>query len=457
MTDRDQGGRAAGRASVWRRELRAVVAIAAPAALTQLGLMFMGVVDTMMLGRYSAEAMAAAALGHNVSMCVMIVGMGLLLAIDPLVAQPWGAGDRRRVRAHFQQALMLAVGFSLPIGLLLWKVDPILTLFGQDPVVAALTGDYVRTLILGVPLFLMFVALRQGLQAMDVVRPTLVAILLANVLNAIANWVLIFGRYGLPELGVVGSAWATTLSRLSMLLLVLVLARRTLRPLRLWHRWPRPHIEEFRLFFRIGVPIAVHTGVEFWMIAGIALMMGTFGAVALAGHQVALMLAAMAYMVSLGISGAAAARVGQAVGAGDTYRVRVACWASLGLSVAAMSTSAALFLLFPGQLGRLFTSDVGVVEVAVTLLPIAAVFQIVDGLQVVSTGALRGAADTRVPATIAVLGYWVLCLPLAWLLTYPLGFGYRGPWWGLAAGLGVTAVLLVWRTFRRLSQPVVPV
>ncbi len=445
-----------GRPPIWRVELRAVLAIAVPSALTQLGLMMMGVVDTMMLGRYSAEAMAAAALGHNISMCVIIVGTGLLLAIEPLVAQAWGATDRRRVRAHFQRALMLGLGLSLPIALLLWRLDPVLALFGQDPRVVELTAAYVRTLTAGVAPFFMFVALRHGLQAMDVVKPALVAILLANIINAGVNWVLVFGRFGLPELGVVGAAWATTTSRLSMLLLLTGLARRRLRPLRLWRQWPTPRLDEFRLFFRVGMPIAVHTGVEFWMIAGIALMMGTFGAVELAGHQVALMLAALAYMVSLGISGAAAARVGQAVGAGDAHRVRVACWVSLALSVAAMSTSAGLFLGIPGPLARLFTDEAAVLAVATALLPIAAVFQIVDGLQVVATGALRGAGDTRAPATIAVLGYWVLCLPLAYLLTYPLGLGYRGPWWGLAAGLGMTATLLVHRTVRRLSQPVAP-
>lgn len=439
---------------LWRRELAAVVGLAGPAALTQIGLVLMGVVDTMMLGRYSAEAMAAASLGHSVSMSAIILGMGLLLAIEPLVAQPWGAGDRRRVRAHLQQALMLAAVLSLPIGLALLVIEPLFGVFGQQPEVSRLTASYVRIIGLGVAPFLMFVALRQGLQAMDVVRPALIAIALANVVNAAANWVLIFGHLGVPAMGVAGSAWATSMARLSMPLLLVWLARGTLRPLRLWRRWPAPRLDRFRLFFRIGVPIAVHAGVEFWMVTGIALMMGSLGAAELAGHQVALVLAALAYMVALGISGAAAARVGQAVGAGDAERMRVACRVSLGLSVAVMSVSAALFLGLPAGLARLFTDEAEVIAVASALLPIAALFQVFDGLQVVATGALRGAADTRVPATIAVLGYWVLCLPLAGVLTYGYGLGVRGPWWGLAAGLGVTAALLVQRALRMLARPV---
>ena len=413
--------------------------------------MLMGAVDSMMLGRYSAAAMAAGALGHSVSMGAIILAQGLLMAIDPLVAQPWGAGDRRRVRFHLQQGLMLAIGLSLPIALVLWRVDPLLIFFRQQEGIVSPTASYVRTVTLGVPAFLMFVALRRGLQAMSVVRPALTAIVLANLINVVANWALIFGRLGMPRLGVVGSAWATAISRWSMLLLLLWLARRQLMSLRLFRRWTWPQLTEFRQFFRIGIPISIHTGVEFWMIIGIALMMGSLGAIELAGHQVALILAALAYMVSLGISGAAAARVGQAVGAGDLDRARLASRLALVLSIATMSLSATLFVSFPHLLSRLFTDEAEILSVAVILLPIAALFQIVDGLQVVATGALRGVADTRVPAIIAVLGYWVLSLPLGYGLTYWWGVGVAGPWWGLAAGLGVTSVLLVWRVVRLLS------
>ena len=438
---------------MWRREAGAVVRIAAPAALTSLGLMLMGAVDTMMLGRFSAEALAAGALGHNISTGVIILAQGLLMAIDTLVAQPWGAGDRRRVRFHLQQGLMLAIALSLPIGLLLWNVAPLLGLFHQQESIIGPTAAYVRNVTLGVPAFLMFVAIRRGLQAMNIVRPALIAIVLANAINVLVNWVLVFGHLGAPRMGVVGSAWATAIARWAMFLLLVWLAQGKLRPLRLLRRWPRPQIGEFRLFFRIGIPISIHTGVEFWMIVGMALMMGSIGAIELAGHQVALILAALSYMVSLGISGAAAARVGQAVGAGDMARARVASWVSLVLSVAVMSTSALLFLVFPVMFSRLFTDAPEVVAVAATLLPIAALFQIFDGLQVVSTGVLRGMADTRVPAAIALLGYWALGLPLGYALMHVWGFGFVGPWWGLVVGLATTAVLLLRRALRFLSRP----
>ena len=430
------------------------MAIAAPAAATQLGLMLMGAVDTMMLGRFSADAMAAGALGHTVSMSVIILAHGLLLAIDTLVSQAWGGGDRARVRFHLQQGLMLAAVLTLPVALLLVRTEPLLEAFRQPASIVGPTAAYIRTVTLGVPAFLMFVALRQGLQAMDVVRPALGAILVGNVVNVVANWALIFGHLGMPRLGVVGSAWATTVSRGTMLLLLIVLARRRLAPLRLTRDWKRPRFEELRLFLRIGVPISIHTGVEFWMITGVALMVGSLGAAALAGHQVALILAALAYMVSLGISGAAAARVGQAIGAGDMPRARVACRVSLLLSVGVTSLSATLFVVAPEALSRAFTGDSEVIVVASTLLPIAALFQLFDGLQVVATGALRGAADTRLPAVVAVLAYWVICLPLGYLLTFRAGLGAAGPWWGLAVGLGVTAVLLLWRTYRRFSGAV---
>jgi MATE family multidrug resistance protein len=385
---------------------------------------------------------------------VISFALGLLLSIDPLVSQAWGARDLRRVRFNFQQAMMLAAVLSIPISLLLWDVTPLLEFFNQQPEVIRETSIYVRTVILGVVPFLLFAALRQGLQAMSVVRPALAAIVIANVINAIANYVLIFGHFGAPRLGVRGSALATSLSRWSMLLLLIWLAWRHLLPLRLLRRWQRPEGREFALLFRVGVPISIHNAVEFWMITGIALMMGALGAAELGGHQIALVLAALAYMFSLGISGAAAARVGQAIGAGDPVRVRVAAMVSLLLAVGVMSLSALLFTLAPELLSRMFTSDPAVLVVASTLLPIAAFFQIFDGVQVVATGALRGAADTRVPAAIAILGYWVLCLPLGYLFTYRWGLGFAGPWWGLAVGLGVTAVLLLWRLAWRLSRPI---
>ncbi|MBW2275949.1 MAG: MATE family efflux transporter [Deltaproteobacteria bacterium] len=434
--------------------MRAVSRIAAPAALAQLGMMFMGVVDTAMLGRFSANALAAGALGHNISMGVIILAQGVLMALDALVSQAWGAGDMRRVRQEFHSGVILALLLSVLTAALLWPLRGLFDLARQPPAVAAGAGIYTRAVIAGVPAYLLFVALRRGLQAMAVVRPTLVAIVAANVVNVAANYVLIFGHFGLPRLGVLGSGIATSISRWSMLLALLWLARSHLEPLHLARRWRWPGRGALKQFLRIGVPISVHTGVEFWMIAVIALMMGTLGTAELAGHQIALVLAAMTYMISLGISGAAAARVGHAVGAGDERRARVAAAVSVALATAVMSVGAAMFVLAPGPLSRFFTDEPEVLLVAGLLIPIAALFQVFDGIQVAATGALRGLADTRAPAIIAVLCYWLICIPFGLVLTFRMGVTPQGPWWGLSVGLAVSAVLLTWRLWRKMSGPI---
>jgi len=440
--------------SLWRSEFGAVVRIAVPAALIQLGMMFMGVVDTAMLGRFSAVALAAGALGHMVSMSVIIIGQGLLMAVDALVSQAWGAGDTRRLRREFHNGVILALLLSVVVAAILWPLRPVLELLGQAPEVAEGVSSYVRAVIPGVPAFLLFVALRRGLQAMAVVRPALVAIVIANLVNAVANYGLIFGHFGLPRLGVLGSGVATSISRWTMLLGLAWLARKELVPLQLAKRWRWPGWGAFSLFLRIGIPIAVHTGVEFWMITAIALMMGSLGTAELAGHQIALVLAAMTYMVSLGISGAAAARVGHAVGAGDERRARVAAAVSVLLAAAVMSLGALLFVTAPSVLSRMFTDVDDVLLVAGSLIPIAALFQVFDGLQVAATGALRGLADTRAPAVIAILCYWLICIPLGYALTFELGVTPQGPWWGLSAGLAVSALLLTWRLRRKMAGPI---
>lgn len=451
-----EGEPSGSRRALWREELAQVARIAAPAAATQVGLMLMGVVDSMMLGRLSATALAAGALGHSVSMGCIVFVQGMLMAVDPMVAQAWGRGDRRAVARALRDATVLAVVSAVPLAALLAWTEPALHALGQPPLVAAGAASYNRAIVLGVLPYLLFVVGRQGLQAMGVVRPALAAILIANLVNVVANYGLIFGHLGLPALGVTGSGLATSLSRWTMLAALLALGRGELAPLLARWRWRWRGVVAWAPLLRIGLPIGAHVVVEFWMITAFALMMGYLGAAALAGHQVALVLAALSYMVPLGVSGAAAARVGQAIGRREAPRMRAAAGVSLILGVGVMTLSATLFVAVPRGLAELFTDDPEVLAVAVSLLPIAALFQVFDGLQVVSAGVLRGAADTRVPALLALVGYWVISLPLGFFLTFELGVGPRGAWWGLSAGLGFTAIVLLWRVVRRLAGEIEP-
>jgi MATE family multidrug resistance protein len=438
----------------FRRELAAAIRLAAPMALVQLGMMLMGVVDTMMLGRLSARALAAGAVGHVVSICLLMFGAGVLAALDPLVAQAHGAGDARAVGAHLQRGVVMAGALTIPFALALWDVRGLLAFLGQPAGVIGDAAAYVRAIIPGIPAYLLFVSLRQTLQAMGLVRPAAVAIVVGNLANVVGNYSLIFGRLGAPALGVAGSAWSTSICRWAMFLYLLVAARRTLAPL--WRGFTAEAValRKHGLLLRIGMPIGLHYAVEFLVFSTVALLMGQMGVRTLAGHQIAINLASLSFMIPLGISGAAATRVGNAIGRGDMPEARRAALACLVLGGGVMLVFAVVFATGPEALARLYTQDAAVIAMTALLLPIAAAFQVFDGLQVVAAGVLRGAADTTFPAGIALVGFWVVGLPTGWLMAFPLGGGPPGLWWGLTIGLAAVAVLYTARIFLRFRSEI---
>ncbi len=429
-----------------------MVRLAVPVVLVQLGMMIMGTVDSMMLGRVSEQALAAGALGNTVHLALIIVPMGILMALDPLVAQAYGAGDHRRISRHLRQGLVMAVVLALPLALAMWNTRAALRLLGQQPGVVEAAAAYIRTVIPGSWAFLLFVVVRQTLQAMSVVRPTLIAIVVANAVNLLANYLLVFGHWGAPALGVVGSAWATSISRWVMLILLVVLARPWLRRYWLGGRRQLPDLRSYWRHLKLGVPIGIQLSLEMWVFSAVALMMGHLSARALAGHQIALNLAALSFMVPLGTAGAAATRVGNAIGRRDMPGARLAAAVCLALGAATMVISALLFWLAPELLSRLFTPDARIVAMAASLLPIAALFQVFDGIQVVGVGVLRGAADTRAPALFALVGFWGLGLPLGWILAFRWDQGPEGLWWGLTLGLFAVSILLLARVRVRFAS-----
>jgi MATE family multidrug resistance protein len=432
-----------------RSELSAATRLATPVALVQLGLMLMGVVDTMMLGHHSATALAAGALGHISTLSLLILGSGILNALDPLVSQAYGAGDRAAVAAHLQRGIVLGFAMSLPSALLLWDVRPALLALGQPAAVVGDAAAFARAIIWGLPAFFVFVAVRQTLQAMSVVRPAAIAIVVGNLMNVLGNWILIYGHLGMPALGVRGSAWSTSICRTGMLLWLLWAARRHLAPI--WRGFTREAFDLRRhlSLLRLGIPIGLHQSIEIILFITVALLMGKMGVAQLAGHQIAINLASISFMVPLGISGAAATRVGNAIGRGDMPAARRAAAVCLLLGAGVMLVFALMFAAAPGPLSRLYTRDPAVLAMAAILLPIAAVFQVFDGVQVVGAGILRGAADTTFPAALALVGFWIVGLPAGWALAFTAGQGARGLWWGLTAGLAVVALLLVARIAHR--------
>ncbi len=411
--------------------------------------MLMGVVDTVMVGRVSPEALASVALGHMYFFAISIFGMGVLFSLDPIVAQALGARDELAVRRGLQRGLVLSVILSVPISLLLLTVQPVLVLVGQPPEVISDAAGFVHRNALSVWPFYVFVALRQTLQAHHRVLPIGITIVAANLVNVVLNYAWIYGNFGFPAMGVIGSAWATTVSRWLMAVLMLALGWRTLRP---YLREVAPNLLDWRPIMRmlkLGLPIGAQMMLEGGAFNVMALLMGWLGVVQVAAHQIALNLASLAFMVPLGVSSAAAVIVGHAVGRGDAEGVRRATIASLTVGAGFMLCTGALFMLAPEPLAGIYTRDTIVLGLAALLLPLAGLFQVFDGLQVVAIGVLRGLGDTRMPMVVNVIGFWCIGMPVSLWLGFGLDYGAVGLWWGLVVGLIIVAGFLILRVRQR--------
>ena len=432
-------------------DLRETVRLALPVIVVQVGLMLMGVVDTIMVGRVSAAALASVAVGNLYFFVVTIFGMGVLLALDPIVAQAVGAGDAGAVRRAVQRGLVLSVVMSVVVSLGLLGAGPVLRLARQPTEILPDATAYALVSIPGTLPFLAFVVFRQTLQALRRMRPIVVTIVVANLVNVALNWVLIFGHLGAPPLGAVGSGWASSAARWIATTVLVAAAWSTLGPLlRPFDREALARGPLLRML-RLGLPVGFQQQLEAAAFGVIGLLMGSFGTVQVAAHQVAINLASLTFMVPLAVGAAAAVTVGHAVGAGDMPAARRAAAAALLCGAGIMCVSAATFLLAPALLARAYTTDAAVIALAATLIPIAGVFQVADGLQAVAAGVLRGAADTRAPLVLNLLGFWLVGMPVSLVLAYRTDAGPRGLWWGLVAGLGAVAALLLLRTRRRLG------
>lgn len=448
----DSSAYAADSADVPRSELRATIRLALPLVLVQVGMMFMGVVDTVMVGHVSAAVLAAVALGNLYFFNAIVPANGTLMALDPIVAQAVGAGDHEGVSRALQRGLLIGVGLSVFTALLLLPARAVLVATRQQPEIVPDTTAYIWISIGGVLPFLVFVVFRQTLQALHRVAPIVWTIVGANLINAGLNWVFVYGHFGSPALGAAGSAISTLVSRWLMCIGLILLAWPSLRP----HLVPlRP--EAFRWppigrVLRLGIPVGLQQLLESGAFGAIGLMMGMLGTKEMAAHQIAITLAALTFMVPLGVGAAAAVRVGHAIGARNGGRAREAARAAYLCGVGFMSFTALVFLTMPRLLASLFTGDGVVIAIAGILIPVAGVFQIFDGAQAVGAGVLRGLGDTRAPLIGMVAGYWLIGLPVSLVLGFHTPLRAAGLWWGFVASLSIVAIYLALRIrvlFRR--------
>jgi multidrug resistance protein, MATE family len=439
----------------WRHELKPLGRLAWPVILAEIGWMSMGIVDTLMVGPLGPEAIGGVGLAGILFFAVAACGMGVLLGLDTVIAQAYGAGDHDACRRWWWQGLWLGLLASMPLAGLLWLQRSLLPRFGFNPeIVDVVHGNLDILWLTLLPLFV-YTASRRYLQAIGLVRPVMVALIAANVFNAIANWALIYGHLGLPALGTDGAAWATFVARIVMAIVPIAAIvrhdRRQHTGTPVWKVRKRPSAADLGVLLRLGVPAMFQMVFEVGGFAVASSMAASQKPAAIAAHQVSLELAGLAFMVPLGIASAAAVRVGHAVGRRDGPGAEHAGWAAILMGTAAMTTTALAFLLLPRLLIGVFTRDPDVIATGVWLLAVGAVFAVFDGVQVVATGALRGLGETRRPMIWNLVGYWGLGLPIGWALAFVAGWGVVGVWIGLSTSLIVVGTALTW-TWARTAR-----
>ena len=442
----------------WRRELAETFQLAWPLVLTQLAQTAIYSTDVIMIGRLGAAELAASALAVNLYSVLLFTGMGLVTAAAPLVAAELGARKHsvREVRRTVRMALWAAFLFAIPASVLLWNSEAILLALGQDPGLSRQSAEFMRALQWALFPALAIIVLRNFVAALGRPILPLIVTLVGIGANILGNWVLIYGKFGLPALGLIGSGLASTITYTLMALVLagVILFHRSFRRTYVFGRLFRPDWQRLGDIVRIGTPIAFTLAFEVTVFSAAVYLMGLIDQTSVAAHAIALQIAAVTFMVPLGISQATTIRVGMAYGARDSAWVTKAGSASLGMALAFMSVAALTIWAIPRDLASLFLdaadpANAPVLDLAVQFLAIAAIFQLADGAQVVGAAMLRGLQDTRVPMVYAGIGYWLVGLGGGAALAFWADWQGEGVWTGLALGLAMVAVLMLWRWNRR--------
>jgi multidrug resistance protein, MATE family len=434
-----------------RSELGPTIRLALPLVLAELGWMSMGIVDTVMVGHLpdSATAMGAVSLSSNIFIVLALFGGGLLLGLDTIVAQAFGAGQREDCHRSLLNGIYLSIALTPLIAMPTLFFGRALAAMGIAPPIIDQAVPYMRALVIGLFPLLLYFAVRRTLQAMSMVKPVAFALVSANLVNAFFNWVLIYGKWGFPAMGTVGSGWSTAIARAYMAAVLVGYL--------LWY--DRRHrtdllktpvdidLPRIGRLIMLGLPAAMQFTLESGVFATVTALIARLGAVPLASHQIALNTVAFTYMVPLGISSAAAVRVGQAIGRKDPSGANDAGTTAIFLGAAFMAGASLALLAFPRWIALMYTPDETVIRATATLLAAGAAFQLFDGIQTVATGALRGAGDTRTPMLCHFTAYWVVGLPLGAWLCFRQGWGAFGLWAGLSLALILIGIvlLIVWR------------
>ncbi len=418
-----------------RREFRPLLRLAVPIVLGELGWMAMGIADSMMVGRLGAAPMSAVSVAGILFFTVTVFGMGILLGLDTLVSQAWGAGKPDDARKSLINGLWLTIPLSVLLMAMQRTAIPFLAWLEVNPVIFEIAVPYSNAVSWSTFPLLVYAALRRYLQGTGRVRPVMFSLISANLVNLAGNYALIFGKFGMPAMGAEGAAWATLISRVYMASVLLYAAW----PLRGPWTFDAARI---RAIVSIGLPASIQLCLEVGVFGLATALVAKLDPSQAAAHQIALSAASVSFMIPLGLGSAAAVRVGQSIGAREFESAGKAGWAAITLGTAFMAVAGVTFVAVPGWIGRAFTSDASVIRAAAPLLAWCALFQLFDGAQGVAVGALRGAGETRLPAAAHGIGYWLIGLPLGYWLCFSAGWGAGGLWAGLSVALILIGVVL---------------
>jgi len=449
---------AAPQATPWRDEFRATLSLAWPLILANLAGSLIHATDVVLLGRLGPQVLAAGALATNLVMSISIFGMGLMIATSPMIASEIGRkrNSVREVRRTVRQGLWMVASFCVPVWGVLAFAEEIYRALGQQPELARDAASMVHTLMWSMAPFLGMTVLRSFLSAKEKTIWTLYVTLFGVIANGVLNYGLILGHFGLPKMGLVGAGMGSSIINALMfaIMVAIILIHPDFRRYHLFGRFWRADWPRYRALFRLGLPIGFTMGFEASVFSAAVFLMGLISTASVAAHAVALQIASLTFMVPLGLAQATTVRVGMGHGRRDAGAIRRSGWAGFALGESFMAFTAIMMWVFPRPLIALFVdagtpSGMDVTTLAVSFLSVAAIFQIVDGAQVMGAGMLRGLHDTRVPMLFAAFGYWVIGIGVGAGLAFKMGLEGLGVWIGLAGGLAVVSVLMIWRWTHR--------
>lgn len=442
----------------FKSDIKKTLELAYPVIIGQLGFMMMGVVDSIMVGKLGAAPLAAASLGNHLTILLFIIGIGVSMAVTPLVAIAVGAKKHSECGIYFRQTLLINSVLGLLLMVMVFFFAELIIFFKQPEDVSVYAISYAKILGFGAIPLMLFQTYKQFIEGLSIMRPAMVITILANVINAFVNWVLIFGNLGFPALGLDGAGWATFASRffMALALMIFVMNNKYFKQFDVSFHFKSINLPVIKKILSLGLPGGFQYFFEIGAFSFAVIMVGWLGTRQLAAHQIAINLASISFMAVLGISAAGSIRVGNAVGRQSVEETRRAGFTASALGGSVMALSGVTFILLRNFLPTLYVNDPVVISYASTLLIIAALFQISDGTQAVGIGILRGLTDVKIPTAITFVAYWIVGLPVGYLFGFVLKYGVTGVWIGLLLGLTTSAVLLTLR-FNIKSKQIITV